>query len=224
MTAGEVHAVLDALASAGCPAWISGGWGVDALVGRQTRVHRDLDLGIAAERESAALEALAGLGYVVETDWRPVRVEVVSGGRGRVDLHPLVFDRAGDGHQAGLDGGGFRWPRECFTSGVIGGRRVGCISVEQQLRFHGGYEPRDVDRADVALLHRAGSAVVVDRGGDVAGAQRLDPQWCHAEMLPAARAVVHPFRVGCPRQDDRQRPLGSRPATSYQRSPDSRSR
>jgi lincosamide nucleotidyltransferase A/C/D/E len=153
MAADEVHAVLDALASAGCAAWISGGWGVDALVGRQTRVHRDLDLAIAADRESAALDALGLLGYVIETDWRPVRVEVVAAGRGRVDLHPLVFDRDGDGHQAGLDGGGFRWPRDCLTDGVIGGRRVDCISVELQLRFHGGYDHRDVDRADVALLH-----------------------------------------------------------------------
>jgi lincosamide nucleotidyltransferase A/C/D/E len=152
--ADEVHAVLDALASAGCAAWISGGWGVDALVGRQTRVHRDLDLAITAEREPAALEALGRLGYVIETDWRPVRVEVVAAGRGRVDLHPLVFDQAGDGHQAGLDGGSFRWPRDCFTRGVIGGRRVDCISAEQQLLFHSGYEPRDVDLADVALLHR----------------------------------------------------------------------
>jgi lincosamide nucleotidyltransferase A/C/D/E len=44
MSAPEVHAVLEALAAAGCPAWIGGGWGVDALVGYQTREHRDLDL------------------------------------------------------------------------------------------------------------------------------------------------------------------------------------
>jgi lincosamide nucleotidyltransferase A/C/D/E len=154
MAADEVHAVLDALASVGCPAWISGGWGVDALVGQRTRVHRDLDLAIPAHREPGALEALGQLGYLIETDWRPVRVEVLADGRGRVDLHPLIFDKAGDGHQAGLHGTSFRWPSDCFTSGVIGGRRVGCISVEQQLRFHSGYEQREVDRADLALLHR----------------------------------------------------------------------
>jgi lincosamide nucleotidyltransferase A/C/D/E len=27
MDAAKVHAVLDALAAAGCPCWISGGWG-----------------------------------------------------------------------------------------------------------------------------------------------------------------------------------------------------
>jgi lincosamide nucleotidyltransferase A/C/D/E len=154
MNADEVHTVLDALAAAGCNAWISGGWGVDALVGHQTRPHRDLDLAIAAEHEAAALQALGRLGYVIETDWRPVRVEVVAEGRGRVDLHPLKFDGAGHGHQAGLDGGSFRWPKECFTTGTIADRPVNCISVEQQLLFHSGYEPRDIDRADLTSLHR----------------------------------------------------------------------
>jgi RimJ/RimL family protein N-acetyltransferase len=159
MAAEEVHAVLDALTAAGCPAWISGGWGVDALVGAQTRPHRDLDLAVPAEHESAALRALAQLGYVIEADWRPVRVEVVADGRGRVDLHPLRFDEVGDGHQAGLDGSSFHWPRECFTTGTITGRPVDCISVDQQLLFHSGYEPRDVDRADLAVLHRLANAV-----------------------------------------------------------------
>ena len=34
-----VHAVLDAVPDA----VVDGGWGVDALVGRQTRAHDDLD-------------------------------------------------------------------------------------------------------------------------------------------------------------------------------------
>lgn len=37
MSAIEVHTVLDALATVGCRSWIGGGWGVDALVGHQTR-------------------------------------------------------------------------------------------------------------------------------------------------------------------------------------------
>lgn len=158
MRADEVHTVLDTLNAAGCPAWIGGGWGVDALVGHQTRPHRDLDLALAADREAAALAALSKLGYVIETDWRPVRVEIVAAGRGRVDLHPVAFDEAGDGHQAGLDGGSFRYPKECFTTGTIAGRQVKCLSVEQQLHFHSGYEPRGIDRADVALLQQLAAA------------------------------------------------------------------
>ncbi|MCM0678416.1 aminoglycoside adenylyltransferase [Micromonospora phytophila] len=165
MNADEVHTVLDTLAAAGCNAWISGGWGVDALFGQQTRPHRDLDLAVSAEHEAAALLALGRLGYVIETDWRPVRVEVVAEERGRVDLHPLKFDEVGDGHQAGLDGASFRWPKECFTTGTIAGRPVNCISVEQQLLFHSGYEPRDIDRADLALLHML--AAEAKRAGDI---------------------------------------------------------
>jgi hypothetical protein len=41
----EVVDVLERLDRAGVPVWLDGGWGVDALVGRQTRAHRDLDLG-----------------------------------------------------------------------------------------------------------------------------------------------------------------------------------
>ena len=159
MSASEVHAVLDALAAAGCQAWIGGGWGVDALVGYQTRGHRDLDLAVDASQVAAALVALGKLGYVIETDWRPVRVEVVAAGRGRVDVHPVTFDEAGDGHQADLDGGSFLYPTGCFTIGAIAGRRVNCLTIEQELRFHCGYEPRDIDHADLALLRGLAAAV-----------------------------------------------------------------
>jgi lincosamide nucleotidyltransferase A/C/D/E len=152
MGAAQVLRVVSALQAAGCRVWLGGGWGVDALVGRQTRVHRDLDLAVDAAREHEVLTVLAGLDYVVETDWRPVRVELAAPVRRWVDVHPVVFDEHGDGLQAGLDGTSFRYPRDCFTSGVIAGRAVPCLSAEQQLRFHSGYVPRPQDDADLALL------------------------------------------------------------------------
>jgi lincosamide nucleotidyltransferase A/C/D/E len=159
MSAPEVHAVLDALVAAGCRAWTGGGWGVDALVGYQTRGHRDLDLAVDADQEAAALVALGELGYVIETDWRPVRVEVVAAGRGRVDVHPVIFDVVVVfGHPADLDGGFFLYPAGCFTIGTIAGRRVNCLTIAQQLRFHSGYQPRDIDHADLALLHALAAA------------------------------------------------------------------
>jgi lincosamide nucleotidyltransferase A/C/D/E len=154
MTAEEVHRVLAVLAAAGCVVWIAGGWGVDALIGHQTRPHRDLDLALAADGEAAALEALGALGYAIVTDWRPVRVEVGAAGRRWVDLHPVQFDEHGDGHQAGLDGGSFSYPQGCFVTGSIQGELVGCLSVAQQLEFHSGYELREVDHADISLLRQ----------------------------------------------------------------------
>jgi hypothetical protein len=44
MSASDTVEVLDAIRSAGCRFWLEGGWGVDALVGRQTRSLRDVDV------------------------------------------------------------------------------------------------------------------------------------------------------------------------------------
>ncbi|MER5478917.1 hypothetical protein ABT026_18400 [Streptomyces sp. NPDC002734] len=148
----DLFGVLDALEPAGTRCWVAGGWGVDVLAGRQTREHRDVDLALDAASEPAALEALALLGYRVETDQRPTRVELAAPGRRWVDLHPVVFDADGVGRQADLQGGFFRYPRGAFTRGRLDGRTVPCLSVEQQLAFHRGYPPREVDHLDVALL------------------------------------------------------------------------
>ena len=49
MSPDDVVAVLDRLDAARIEWWVEGGWGVDALLGEQTRDHRDLDLGINQE-------------------------------------------------------------------------------------------------------------------------------------------------------------------------------
>ena len=144
--------VLSDLTAAGCALWVGGGWGVDALVGHQTRHHRDLDLAVDTADEAMALNVLHRRGYAVETDWRPVRVELVAPGRGWVDLHPVSFDTSGHGRQAGPDGDPFDYPPEAFALGELDGLTVPCLSRDQELRFHSGYPPRAADRHDLALL------------------------------------------------------------------------
>jgi lincosamide nucleotidyltransferase A/C/D/E len=154
MDLGEVLEILADLAEAGCSVWVAGGWGVDALVGRQTRPHRDLDLALDARNQTAALGTLERRGYEVETDWRPVRVELVAQDRGWVDVHPVVFDATGHGRQAGIGGGHFDYPPEAFDQGSLDGVCLPCLSRDQQLLFHTGYGPRAVDLHDRALLER----------------------------------------------------------------------
>ena len=154
MDLGEMLAVLADLTEAGCSVWVAGGWGVDALVGRQTRLHRDLDLALDAGNETVALRVLERRGYRVETDWRPVRVELVAEGRGWVDVHPVVFDATGHGRQADIGGRKFDYPPEAFDQGTLGGMGVPCLSRDMQLRFHTGYQPRAIDLVDLALLER----------------------------------------------------------------------
>jgi lincosamide nucleotidyltransferase A/C/D/E len=155
MRLADVLAVTTALTSAGVPHWVGGGWGVDALVGRQTRAHRDLDLALDSGHLDAAVRLLGGLGYVAETDLLPVRLELAAAGGRWVDLHPVAFDAAGDGRQAGPEGTSFGYPRADLVVGVLAGHRLPCLSADRQRVFHSGYDPRPVDVHDLALLSGA---------------------------------------------------------------------
>ncbi|WP_420112235.1 nucleotidyltransferase domain-containing protein [Pseudactinotalea sp.] len=156
-TAGPMRAalltdLLDSLQQATIPVWLGGGWGIDALIGEQTREHRDADLMYPIEHDAELRRLLTETGYRVETDWWPVRVEWA--GRSYVDVHPLRFDPEGSAVQAGLDEAEFHYPASAFVHGTIAGRDVGCLSIEQQRLFHSGYPLRAVDRHDLAQLHR----------------------------------------------------------------------
>ena len=152
MSATEVLRVLDALDGAGIRAGITGGWGIDALLRRETRAHGDLDLGVDAEDVDPAVEALEPLGYALTSDERPGRVVLVSG-VGQVDLHPIVWARSGAGVQTSSASEVFEYPPGSLDAeGQIAGRSVRCATPALQLAFHSHYQPREHDRRDMAAL------------------------------------------------------------------------
>jgi len=160
MRSPDVIEVLDALDAVGVPVVIEGGWGVDALLGSETRDHSDLDVALERSLLPLAQVVLEKLGFdhaAAAEPGLPARF-VMKDGRGRqVDLHPLVFDEAGNGLQQ-LTPAGDRWGRypapHLQSAGIIGGRTVACISAELQVEFHQGYERSDNDRHDLELLAR----------------------------------------------------------------------
>jgi lincosamide nucleotidyltransferase A/C/D/E len=155
MRESDVIEVLDVLALQQTPVWIGGGWGIDALIGRQTRDHVDLDLACRAEDETTIIEALQERGYRIVLNYRPARLALADDQGREVDLHPVRFDQHGTGIQQGLRAGEqYDYPPDAFATGLLGGRQVPCLSAEQQLRFHSGYELRDRDRQDLANLRR----------------------------------------------------------------------
>lgn len=151
----RVLELLAALEGAGVRAILDGGWGVDALLGRQTRPHDDLDLVVALEDADRILAALGALGFSVHEDRRPVRLVLRNGAVEQVDLHTVVFDADGGGVQPQPGGGSFRYPPEGFVRGVVGGTSVACISAPVQLLCHLGYPPTAKDAADVLHLCHA---------------------------------------------------------------------
>jgi lincosamide nucleotidyltransferase A/C/D/E len=149
----DVLAVIDCFRQAGVRAYIGGGWGVDALVGAQSRPHADLDVSFDARHEEPAIRALRQLGLDIVTDQRPVRLVMGDAVSRAVDLHPVVFDQTGAGVQSGFGGTVLHYPADGFTIGTIAGEPVPCFSADLQVRFHTGYTPAEKDRHDMQVLH-----------------------------------------------------------------------
>lgn len=155
MTADEVIRVVVTLERAGIKVWIDGGWGVDALLGEQTRDHDDLDFVAPLEAADNTIAALTGLGYARDEDSRPTRFTMSAPGGRKIDVHPVVFDAEGNAVQkgAGPGGGDAPYPASGFDGhGTIGGYAVACLAPQLLVMHHLGYPPADKDRHNVRLL------------------------------------------------------------------------
>ncbi len=152
MTEERVLEIIAALDAHGVRVSLDGGWGVDALIGHQTRLHEDLDLGVALQDVNAIKYALGRFGYTVAEDHLPVRFVMREKGGSQLDFHTVTFDEQGGGTQQLPGGDSFLYPAEGFVRGEIAGYSIPCISAEIQLLCHLGYEPTSKDADDVLLL------------------------------------------------------------------------
>ncbi len=149
----SVLRVVAALVNAGVSVWLDGGWGVDALVGEQTREHDDLDCVIALSDAPAARDALAALGFAVSLDELPTRFVIQDRSDRRVDFHTVTFDATGTATQHLQDGTTAPYPAQGFSGfGHIAGVRVACLTAAVQSLHHLGYDPDEKDHHDMGLL------------------------------------------------------------------------
>jgi lincosamide nucleotidyltransferase A/C/D/E len=156
VTAADALEITHALDRAGVRYSIEGGWGVDALLGRETRLHRDIDLAIPRESCDHATSALQVLGFRKDLNAAPglpARSLLIDDDRRQVDLHPLLFDAAGNGWQHLSNGGWYLHnAADLWRDGTIEGAPVRCISPELQLIFRLGYQWQAEDVHDLTLL------------------------------------------------------------------------
>lgn len=148
----DLMTVIGLLEHAGIIYWIDGGWGVDLLAGKQTRNHRDIDIDFDSRHTEKLLNVLFEYGYKVDTDWKPVRIELYSGKHGYLDIHPFVLNEDGTAKQADLEGGWYEFDKDFFGHADFEGKKIPCISVKGQKIFHSGYELRDKDKHDILIL------------------------------------------------------------------------
>lgn len=158
----DVHEVLDALEAHSIPVVIDGGWGIDALVGKRTRDHGDLDLVIERDRTEIAHAVLARLGFVHDKEASPglpARLALRDNDGRRVDLHIIVFDEHGEGWQDLGAGERLAYPqKDLASSGKIGGRVVPCISADLQRQHHVDHPKSATVQHNLDQLRRLDSA------------------------------------------------------------------
>ena len=146
-------AVVGRLEADGIDAWLDGGWGVDALLGHQTRDHDDLDLVVERHHVSRIVELLNGLGYFLVAGAPPKSFVMVDARGRQVDVHPVTFNAEGGGVYEMDDGTEWVYPSEGFTGrGRVDERPVRCLSPTVQVLVHAGYELTQTDYRELYLL------------------------------------------------------------------------
>jgi lincosamide nucleotidyltransferase A/C/D/E len=157
MTARDALELVMLIEQAHIEVILDGGWGVDALLGEQTRPHADLDIVLLFRDVPRLRELLESKGYtdVPRPDTRPVNFVMGDEHGHELDIHTYTLDR--ESHpEEGLD-----YPQESLHgSGTILGHPVRCIDAHNMVQFHTGYALDENDYHDVkALCQHFGIAI-----------------------------------------------------------------
>ena len=145
----DVIELYELLIRNGIKVWIDGGWCVDALLGKQTRPHPDLDIAIRKVDADKAHGLLESLGYFNKpiADAREWNYVMENPDEFLVDIHVFEFDNSGK-NTYGVD-----YPKDSLTgTGHIGGKLVMCISPKWMFKVKTSYEPEQKDLDDVNAL------------------------------------------------------------------------
>jgi lincosamide nucleotidyltransferase A/C/D/E len=128
---------------------VDGGWGVDALLGKQTRQHDDLDIAIPHKDVPKLRKTLASKGFseISRNDSRDCNFVLQDTAGNQLDVHSYTFDENGNN----IFGVAYL-PEHLTGKGLILGFEVRCIPPEWVIKFHTGYELDENDSHDVKAL------------------------------------------------------------------------
>lgn len=150
MQAEDVLKLYNLFQENGIEVWIDGGWGIDSLLGKQTRPHKDLDIAIYDKDKPKLRKLLEERGYKdLERDDTSDWNFVLGDGEREIDVHTFIFDKNGKNIY------GTAYPKESLTgTGKILGQTIKCIPAEWVVKFHeqAAYEPKEKDIQDVNAI------------------------------------------------------------------------
>jgi lincosamide nucleotidyltransferase A/C/D/E len=157
----ELLRVCSTLSDERLPYWVTGGWGIDVLVGCQTRRHADLDFALDSFQENLpkAAEVLRRLGYQRKTPlsgalWFP-DADVYEDDRGHhMEVHSISWNvlsmaevlldptrKLEAGVNAPRNRATARQLDQCTAEGILEGVSIPTLSAAAQKLFHLGYQP-----------------------------------------------------------------------------------
>jgi hypothetical protein len=168
---GVIRTVTNALGAAGMSAWLFGGWGLDARIGRITREHGDVEFWVERVDAERSKAVLVGAGATALTTQPPA--EACEFRWNGVDFSTAYFDRQPDGSAIQLLG---RWSDWLFPPGSFGDEPVlldgmpilamsacGMLAMKEQyphLRNGGPWRQKDID--DIQTLRRLTAETAAD--------------------------------------------------------------
>ena len=134
----DLYTTLEGL---GVEIWIDGGWGIDALLGEQTRAHKELDIAIQ-QKDVPMLRQ-----FLLTRVYRDVKLEeakawnfVMGDEHGReIDVHVNVFEDKGDGLYGPAEKGEMYHATSLTGKDEIESYTVRCILPEWMVKFHSAY-------------------------------------------------------------------------------------
>lgn len=145
----EVLRVLELAEIASIPLVVAGGWAVDALLGWQTRPHKDLDLAINRAYFTRFLGIISRIGYgLVEEALADDRRFMLDNGAGhQIEIHVYARD------DKGRIVSGTRYPNNALTGqGKIGHLKVSCMDPEWLIDSYSEKEINDQTLQDLKYV------------------------------------------------------------------------